>query len=213
MCRSLYFSRTMPYPAAMTSTDFDLASVSPSTLLEGDTIIVRRLEIADAEALYEAILESGRDLSGTTPWCHEGFSLDEARSWTDMCVSGWDAGKRFEFAVTDRQTGRYLGSCGLGPIDQRNRTANLGYWIRTSRAGQGIAGHAARLVARWACRELGLQRVEITTVTSNVRSRRAALKSGATHEGVLRNRVQYGAESYDMAVFSFIPADFDGTPS
>lgn len=46
-------------------------------------------------------------------------------------------------------------------------------------------------------------------VTANAASRSAAAASGAVAEGVLRNKARWGGASYDNAVFSFVPADFD----
>jgi RimJ/RimL family protein N-acetyltransferase len=55
---------------------------------------------------------------------------------------------------------------------------------------------------------VGLHRVEISMVTANSASRAAAAASGAVAEGVLRNKARWADESHDMAVFSFVPADF-----
>jgi RimJ/RimL family protein N-acetyltransferase len=51
--------------------------------------------------------------------------------------------------------------------------------------------------------------VEISMVTANAASRAAAAASGAVAEGVLRNKPDWGGESSDTAVFSFVLADFD----
>jgi RimJ/RimL family protein N-acetyltransferase len=84
----------------------------------------------------------------------------------------------------------------------------LGYWVRSRRRGQGIAARAARLVARFGFERLGLLRAEIVVAVGNTASLRAAEKSGAQREGVLRNRITVRDKIYDAVMYSLIPQDF-----
>ena len=83
-----------------------------------------------------------------------------------------------------------------------------GYWVRTSRYGQGIAGRAAKLVARFGFEHAGLIRAEIVMVAPNEESRRVAEKIGAHYEGILFNRMIVGKSIYDAHMFSLLPSDF-----
>jgi hypothetical protein len=67
--------------------------------------------------------------------------------------------------------------------------ANLGYWVRTSATGHGVATRAARLVAQFGIEKIGLLRVEIVVAIGNIASMRVAEKAGAKREGILRNRL------------------------
>jgi len=84
---------------------------------------------------------------------------------------------------------------------------NLGYWVRTTAAGRGIATQAARLMARFAFEQVGLHRVEIVAAIPNIASQRVAEKTGAVREGVLRNRLLIRGVSQDAMLFSLIPSD------
>ena len=88
----------------------------------------------------------------------------------------------------------------------------MGYWVRTSCHGQGIAGRAAKLVARFAFEHLGLIRVEIVIAVDNQASLRVAEKIGAHDEGILLNRMVVGKSIYDAHMYSLIPSDF-GLPA
>jgi RimJ/RimL family protein N-acetyltransferase len=85
---------------------------------------------------------------------------------------------------------------------------NLGYWVRTSHHGQGIAGRAAKLVARFAFENLGIIRVEIVVAIENQASLRVAEKLGAHDEGILLNRMVIGKSIYDAHMYSLLPSDF-----
>ena len=85
--------------------------------------------------------------------------------------------------------------------------ANLGYWVRTSATGKGIASRATRLVAGFAFEELKLQRVEIMAAVGNIASQRVAEKAGAIREGVLRKRLLNDDRPLDAVLFSLIEED------
>jgi RimJ/RimL family protein N-acetyltransferase len=81
----------------------------------------------------------------------------------------------------------------------------LGYWVRESRQGQGIAGEIARLIADFGFRMLGLARIEIVVAEENYPSRRVAEKLGASFEGIARRRILMCGASIDAAIYSLIP--------
>jgi len=85
---------------------------------------------------------------------------------------------------------------------------NLGYWVRSACHGQGIAGRAAKLTARFAFEQLGLIRVEIVIAVGNHASLRVAQKIGAHEEGILLNRMVIGKAIHDAHMFSLLPTDF-----
>jgi RimJ/RimL family protein N-acetyltransferase len=159
------------------------------------------------EALhFEAVIESMPEVSKWLEWCHEGYVLEESRSWVERVIAGREAGEMHEFFVFDGED-RFVGGCGLNKIDTRFLKANLGYWMRTSAAGRGAATAAAILVARYGFEELGLQRIEIVAATDNIASQRVAAKTGALRESVLRNGIRFRGANIDAVCFSLIPGD------
>ena len=94
----------------------------------------------------------------------------------------------------------------VGALD--HKFYNLGYWVRASRRNQGIISKAARLLAKIAFEDLPVNRVEIITAVENIPSQKAAEKSGATREGVLRKRLVISGKLHDAVIFSFIREDF-----
>jgi ribosomal-protein-serine acetyltransferase len=113
----------------------------------------------------------------------------------------------YEFAIFDAGDGAMLGGCGLNGVDKINYRANLGYWVRTGRTGQGIATAATQMLAKWGFEKLKLKRIEILVAVSNRRSLRVAEKAGAKFEGVLRNRINLNGKNEDAAMYSLIPGE------
>jgi ribosomal-protein-serine acetyltransferase len=176
--------------------------------LTDGVILLRPPESSDAEGIYAAVRESILAIKPWMSWCHEGYSIDETREWLASLPAGWEDCSNYAFVITAAADGSILGGCGLNHINRFFRLANLGYWVRSSNTGRGIAGRATRLVARFGIEQLGLVRVEIVVAVGNPRSLRVAEKVGATREGVLRNRLIIGQELQAAIMHSLIPGDF-----
>ena len=82
--------------------------------------------------------------------------------------------------------------------------ANLGYWVRESRQGRGIALEAVSLVSEFGFRVLGLTRIEIVVAEANLPRRRVAEKAGAHFEGIARKRILLRDQAIDAAMYSLV---------
>ena len=164
---------------------------------------IRLYQPADADQMHAGALESVAEIYPWMAWCHEGYSLAEARKWIDVQVDLARQGMAFEFAIFDEDH-RFLGGCGINQIHKDNRFANLGYWIRTSATGRGAAPAAVRFVRDYAFRETELNRLEIVCAVGNTRSQRVAEKVGAVREGVLRSRLLLPSGPSDAIMYSLL---------
>jgi ribosomal-protein-serine acetyltransferase len=172
-------------------------------MLHHPTVLIRPYQIEDAAALFEAGKESFAEMNPFMPWCHANYALDEARSWVKGQVLHFESGTEFQFAILSNEN-KYIGGCGLNAIDRSNRRANLGYWVRTSATGQGVATAATRQLVDWAFENTDLNRLEVVVSVKNTASLRVAEKAGAVREGLLRGRLVLHGQAHDAAVFSFV---------
>jgi RimJ/RimL family protein N-acetyltransferase len=162
---------------------------------------LRAYEAEDAEALHEAVRESLAELSVWMPWCHPGYAEPEAREWTASRQAVAAQGLEYDFAVVDPD-GRFLGGCGINQINRIHRFGNLGYWVRTSATGRGVARTAVGQLADWAFDNTDLVRLEIVCALGNERSQRAAAGAGAIREGLLHDRLLVHGRRHDAVMFS-----------
>ena len=165
--------------------------------------IIRLYQQGDAEQMHAAALESVAEVYPWMAWCHERYSLDEARQWVAVQEDLAKQGMAYEFAIRD-EGGRFLGGCGINQISKANRFANVGYWVRRSAMGRGVAPAAVRLVTEYAFRETDLIRLEIVCAARNTRSQRVAEKVGAVREGVLRSRLLLPTGPSDAVMYSLL---------
>ena len=172
-------------------------------------LLIRPYREEDASALYEAVRESLQEVSRWLPWCHENYSIEESKEFVGSRETAAHNGEWYSFAVFEREGTEFLGGVGLNFFNHVHKMANLGYWVRTSAAGRGVATTATRAVARFGFEQLGLQRIEIVAAVGNLSSQRVAEKVGAMREGVLRKRLLINGEPQDAVLFSLTAEDLD----
>ena len=177
-----------------------------SNQLTDEDLLLRPFRLDDAPDLYCAVRESLKELKPWMSWATDEYSEQTARDYIAIARARWEEHNFYAFAIV--RANEILGACTLSSIHSIYRFCNLGYWVRTSCHGQGIAGRAAKLVARFAFQRLGLIRVEIVIAVGNHASVRVAQKIGAHEEGILLNRIVVGASIYDAHMYSLVPADF-----
>jgi RimJ/RimL family protein N-acetyltransferase len=188
---------TEPSRAALT----DPASI----FLTDGRVTIRPLRPNDTELLFEAISESLPQLCTWLTWCNPGYTVVDCTAYILKSQQDWQKGEQFNFGTFDAKTNALLGSVALNQVNRAHNLANLGYWIRTSKAGQGLATASVKLIAQFAFQTLGLTRLEMVVPVGNAASQRTALKAGATLEGTLRHRLMLSGKLHDATLYSLLP--------
>ena len=187
-----------------------IAALPPTLELGDDRLRLRPWQDDDADRLFEAARESVASVGRWLPWCHAEYQRHESAAWIARCRKGWHAGEHVALPIFDAAGAELLGAVGLNQFNRAHRIANLGYWVRQSRHGQGIAAAACRLAACFGFAQLGLARIEIVVLPDNHASRRTAEKLGAQFEALARQRLWMDGQPHDAAVYALIPADLPG---
>lgn len=182
--------------------------MSLSISITDHVVTLRPFRMEDAQELYGAVRESLTDLKPWMSWAHDEYSMEETRSFIAITRARWEENTLFAFVITDAQTGSVLGGISLSHLHPVYHLCNVGYWVRTSRHGEGMAGRATKLAVRFGFENARLVRAEIVIAVENQKSIRVAEKLGAHYEGLLLNRMVVGKSVYDAHMFSIIPQDF-----
>jgi RimJ/RimL family protein N-acetyltransferase len=164
---------------------------------------IRPYQLSDADDLYAAARESIEDVFPWLPWCHPNYSMEEAREWIASRQQARAQDIEYAYAIVDER-GRYLGGLGINMFNRVHQFANLGYWVRTSEAGRGVAPAAIRQAAAFTFGATDFVRLEILCAAGNARSQRAAERAGATREAVLRDRLILHGKPVDAVMYSMV---------
>lgn len=93
-------------------------------------------------------------------WCKPDYALQDAYEFVEITQKGFKELTQYDFGIFGSDD-RYLGEVGLNHIDPQAKYANLGYWVRTSATGSGVAPAAVREITSWAFENTDLHRLEI----------------------------------------------------
>jgi len=170
------------------------------------SVVLRPYDLVDVPRLFEAARESVEHIYPWLPWCHAGYTEENAREWIAQQVQSFPQGQEYQFTI-NAADGRFLGGCGLNALDPLHRLANLGYWVRASATGRGVATAAVRQLAAWAFAHTELSRLEIVVAATNTASLRVAERAGAVREGLLRQRLHVHGIAHDAVLFSIVRGD------
>lgn len=140
-----------------------------------------------AEELYAIIDKSRNTLREWFPWPDKTNSPEDEFSYYLMGFyqKRWDEGTAFGYIIFDKKTKRILGNINLCSVDEKNKSAEIGFWLSDKATGHGYmqeAVHALESVAF----ATGINRIVIKNDTDNIRSVHVAKRCGYVLEGVMR---------------------------
>ena len=168
-------------------------------------LCIRPFRSADGPAFVAAALESLPTVGAWMPWCHGGYSVDEANAWFANCDKNLEQKAAYDVGIFSADEGAFLGGVSINQLNRQHNFGNIGYWVRQSRQRQGVASRAVQTIAEFGFRDLKLTRLEIVVSEENVASRRVAEKVGAVFECFARNRLFVRGEPRPAALYSLVP--------
>jgi len=158
--------------------------------IETDRLVMRPPRAGDGPALLPAITESLPELRrflASMPWVSGEQSLDSAELFCRNARANFLARKDLPFLLFEKSTHELIGVAGLHRMVWSTPKAEVGYWVRTSRGGNGFIGEAVHALCGYAFAHLRAVRVELITDEANAPSRRLAERCRFELEGILRN--------------------------
>jgi len=178
--------------------------------VDTERLLLRSPQAGDGVLLHPALLESLPELRrflASLPWVAAEQTLESAEIYCRTAQSNVIARKDLPFLILERGTGQLVGAVGLHRMVWATPKAEVGYWCRTSRVGNGFITEAVLAITEYAFEHLHAARVELITDEENKKSRQLAERCGFTLEGILRNerREQDGALR-NTCIYARLPA-------
>jgi RimJ/RimL family protein N-acetyltransferase len=141
-------------------------------------LLLRPWRPDDLLPLRAAIDESLPEVQRWLPWgAEEPSSLEHLAERLDRYARAYAEGTAWRLALVDESDGTLLGSGALLPYPGPG-ALEVGYWVRTGAAGQGLATRAAAALVRYAFRTRGIERMELWTKVGNEASMVVARRLG-----------------------------------
>ena len=185
-----------------------------------------KLQVPDPSLAADGVvlrLPDDRDAGWITRSCNDSviarfvvgmpapYTEADARQFLARVKGGWESGTKAVFVIERAANGDALGLVELNLASDDRPLGIIGYWLSAVARGRGAATVGVQLVSRWAFRELGVQRLQLTTAPDNAASQRVAERAGFTREGLLRGWTPTKDARRDSVMFSLLPGDLAET--
>ena len=159
--------------------------------IQSPRLLIRAPRWGDGPALNAAVCESFEALKPWMPWAQKTPTLEESEEVARRAHLKYWAREEFtlQFWLRDPQTNRetlLIGGGGLVRPDWSVPSFEIGYWCRTSHAGQGYISEAVRAISTLAFEHAAAERLHIRCDPRNERSRHVAQACGFALEAHLR---------------------------
>lgn len=177
--------------------------------LVGEGLHLRAPRAPDAPAMVDAVTESQPELGRWLVWAAPGYGRADADAW---CEQRHADGHLVAFHVFDATDGRLLGGVGFHGFDANNGKAEIGYWVRSSARGAGVAVRAARVALSDRFAHTPTERVELIIAVGNTASQRVAEKLGASREGLVRRRLLLAHGPADAYLYGLLRSELRPCP-
>ncbi len=148
-------------------------------VLRGELVLLRPLELSDAEALHEIYREQKTMQYYGRPVC---TTLDETRRLIEQMLQVQANGTGFRWVILQRTDSEVVGSIGFHGWDRNRGFAFFGYEIVPKHRGKGLSVDAGRVAIALGGSKMGLRRILAVINSENRASVATANRLGFTLE-------------------------------
>lgn len=176
--------------------------------IKGKKILLRALELEDAETLREMINDSEIE-KNVAGWSFP-ISRHAQREWIEKSNTN---DKSFVFAI-DLPGSGCIGIANLVDIDWKNRSASHGIkLVNKDFRRRGIGTDTVLTIMKYVFNELQLNRLDTTIIAHNTASKKLFLKCGFKIEGLKKEALFKNGKYYDNYILGITHKDYKKTTS
>lgn len=165
-------------------------------------IQLSKIKLSDASEIFEAIDANREYLREWLSFVDDMHGINDSEEYIRYVNSIGE--KIFQI----RFSGEFAGLIGFKDTDIPNRRTELGYWLLERFQKKGIITQSVKMLITYSFEELGLNRIQIKAGTANQKSRNIPERLGFRFEGIEREGEFLNEEFIDLAVYSFLKADY-----
>jgi ribosomal-protein-alanine N-acetyltransferase len=174
-------------------------------VIEGSIINLRILRNSDAYFIYKNA--KNREISKYTHLPYP-YRLKHAHDFVRLCQEHYKKKTDYELGIEFKKTGEIIGMISLMHIDNRHRSAEVGYWLGNQYWKRGITKEALSLILDFGFNNLELVRIYAKVLQPNLPSIRLLQSAGFRYEGRTRKRVFREGSWFDELIFTLADEDF-----
>ncbi len=148
-------------------------------------IRIAQVQLDEAEMFFTLVDSNRAHLRRCLSWIDETRLVADVANHIETCLREAAAGTALYCGIYERDVP--VGVCSYNHIDQRNRTARIGYWLAAGAQGRGIMSRSVSAFVDYGFTQRSLHRQVIACAEGNRASAAVAERCGFRLEGVARD--------------------------
>ncbi len=175
-------------------------------MIEGKRVKLRGFELDDLDEVHRAMNNPNmtRYLRVMKP-----FSKEDEEEWIKNTWKRRKEGTHYAFAIEDKEKGELIGSISLMNVEQENKRAELGIWIKEEYWGKGYGTEAEKLMTKYGFEELNLNSIHARAYSFNERSQRAIKSIGFKENGKQRAALYRHGDYHDAYYYDMLKEEWE----
>ncbi|MBI5930132.1 MAG: GNAT family N-acetyltransferase [Chloroflexi bacterium] len=179
--------------------------MTPLLLRVDDEIALRQFDLADAETMFNLILQNRTHLDTWLRWSGRIQTLQDTQALIQRFAEKSVQGDGFHAGLWYKN--ELAGGVVCHFINRESHKTEIGYWLAEQYVGYGLVTRACRAVIGYLFEREKMHRVEIQAAVENSRSRAIAERLGFTLEGIKRQSDWLTNRYADHAMYSLLIVD------
>ncbi len=173
--------------------------------LESERLILRRLTLDDAEAMF-GNWASDDEVTRYLTWpTHK--TVDDSKRFISYCIENYGNAAFYNWAMELKDTHELIGNVAIVNVFEETCSMELGWVIARKCWGNGYAPEAARRIMDLLFDEVGVNCIFAKHDVNNPKSGRAMRKLGMKYEGTLRQCNRNNRGIVDCARYSILKSE------
>lgn len=177
----MFFKKNAEKPQSIGEKICDCFKTPP--ILESERLIYKKIVPENAEDMYE--YSQLEEVTRYLLWSPH-IKLSQTEKYIKLLQRKYDDGAFWDFGLTYKETGKFIGTCGITSFDNNTSTIEIGYVLSPDFWGMGLAVEAAKTVMKYCFENFGAEKICGKFMEGNNGSMRVMTKLGMTLEGIYR---------------------------
>lgn len=173
--------------------------------LTTERLVLRKLKASDAADMFE--YAKLHEVTKYLTW-KPHKDVYYTKQYLEYLGTRYAVGDFYDWAITLEGSGKMIGTVGFTRFDLPNNSAEIGYVLNPTYAGNGIATEAAKKILDFGFNFLKLHRIEARHMEGNDASHRVMEKLGMTEEGTFRESYYVNGSYKTVTVCSILKSDY-----
>jgi ribosomal-protein-alanine N-acetyltransferase len=175
--------------------------------LETDRLILRKLELIDAQSVFDHWLSDERVSDNRVNAAHKAVS--ETIKRVTKIVTEYESKECCYWGIELKSSGELIGEIDLYDFDSSTENCEVSYSLGYNWWNNGYGTEALQAVVEFGFTQMNIHKISAAHNIDNPASGKIMMKVGMVQEGTIRHMIRNSKNQYkDCAVYGILQEDF-----